>query len=137
MEDFTRIVKGNMAIYIVKLTRATYKEARELKFILSKDINDGLKKIIVDLNQCEFMDSTFIGALVVTLKELTKIGGELCLVRPKSIAHTILESSGTLKFFNIKDTLDKAVQSMEYIDTLSNYDFIDKDGIPLRTSLKF
>ena len=134
MEDFTRIVKGNMVIYIVQLTRATYKEARELKFMLNKDINDGFKKIIIDLNQCEFMDSTFIGVLVVTLKELNKISGEFCLVRPKSIAHTILELSGTLKLFNVEDTLDKAIQSMEYIDTLSNYDFIDKDGIPIRPS---
>ncbi len=68
MEDFERIVIDDVTVEKVNLTRATYKEAGELKNILKDDIVRKTRKIVIDLGQCEFIDSTFIGVLVVSFK---------------------------------------------------------------------
>jgi anti-anti-sigma factor len=78
--DFVQEKQGTIVIEIVNLTRATLKEAEEFKKILSRDIELGWKNIIVDLTDCEFIDSTFLGALVITLKKITGLGGNLKLV---------------------------------------------------------
>jgi anti-anti-sigma regulatory factor len=61
--DFIREVHGNILIEVVNLTRATLKEADEFKQILIEDISAGWRKVIVDLSECEFIDSTFLGTL--------------------------------------------------------------------------
>ena len=111
MEDFETKVIGDITIETVNLIRATYKEAGMFKDILLKDIKRQIKKIVVDLSQCEFIDSTFIGVLVLALKEITKINGKLCVVSPSSTTHSILEQTNTLRIFNVFDTLDEAINS--------------------------
>lgn len=118
MEDFKKFVIDNIVVEIVNITRATYKEAAEMKKILREDIKMGFKKIVIDLSMCEFLDSTFIGVLVVILKEVAEVGGELRLVKPPSLAHTILAGTRTLELFNILDTTDQAINSIQYMDTI-------------------
>ncbi|MGA7837895.1 MAG: STAS domain-containing protein [Ignavibacteriaceae bacterium] len=111
MEDFEKNTVEDVTIETVNLTRATYKEAEMLRNILNDDIERGFQKIIIDLTQCEFIDSTFIGVLVVTLKKVAKIGGELRIVKPASIAHTVLALSGTLEYFNVVGSVEEGIKS--------------------------
>ncbi|MGA8265143.1 MAG: STAS domain-containing protein [Ignavibacteriaceae bacterium] len=111
MEDFETKVIGDVTIEIVNLTRATYKEAGTFKDILKKDIERQIKKIVVDLSQCEFIDSTFIGVLVLALKDTIKINGKLRVVSPASITYSILEKTNTMRIFNVLDTLEDAKNS--------------------------
>jgi len=111
VEDFATKEINNIRIEVVNLTRATYKEASELKKILSNDNKLKIPKLIVDISQCEFIDSTFLGVLVVSLKDMWEIGGEIRLVKPCFIANDLLARVGTLKIFNTYDTLQEAVDS--------------------------
>jgi anti-anti-sigma factor len=120
MEDFKKYLMEDIVIEKVDITRATYREAGELKKILKEDINKGFKKIIIDLSMCEFMDSTFIGVLVLILKEIAEVGGELRLVQPPSLANTVLAGTRTLELFNILQTVEQAVKSIQYMDTIHN-----------------
>ena len=74
--DFVREEHGSVLVEKVNLTRATLKEAEEFKSHLVADIKNGWQKIVVDLSECEFIDSTFLGALVVSLKKITNLGGK-------------------------------------------------------------
>ena len=118
MEDFKKFLMDDIVIEKVDITRATYREAGELKKILKEDINKGFKKIIIDLSMCEFMDSTFIGVLVLILKEIAKVDGELRLVQPPSLANTILAGTRTLELFNVLQTVEQAVQSIQYMNPI-------------------
>ena len=118
MFDFEKHYSGDIVIITVNLSRATVREANEFKSFVDQEIKKKKLKIVVDLSQCDFIDSTFIGVLVVTLKRLAEIGGELRLVEPPSIAHTILTVSGTLNIFNTHKTKSEAIMS-----------FIDSDPI--------
>lgn len=121
MEDFEKLVIKDIIIEKVNLTRATYKEASELKKILDDDIEKKFRKLIVNLSQCEFIDSTFLGVLVSSLKKISMISGEIRLVRPRSVVRALMEKSGTLNIFNTYDTLDEAVESFEFTSAANYY----------------
>lgn len=112
-EDFERLLVNDLAIEIVNLSRATYKEAGQLKKNLDELIKSNQKKIIVDISQCEFIDSTFLGALVLALKSSAKIGGDVRLVKPHEIVKTLMDKAGTLNVFNLYDSVDEAIKSFE------------------------
>jgi anti-anti-sigma factor len=118
LEDFGKIVIKDIVVEIVNLSRATYKEAAEFKRILNDDYEMRFKKLIVDIRQCEFIDSTFLGVLVVALKNMAKIGGEIRLVKPSSVVQTLMEKVGTLTIFNTYDTLEEAVESFNFHETI-------------------
>ena len=65
--EFFREEKDNVVVISVNLKRATLVEAEEFKQVLVNDIQRGFKHIVVDLSNCEFIDSTFLCCLVVSL----------------------------------------------------------------------
>ena len=112
-EDFETLFVNDLVIEIVNLSRATYKEAGQLKKSLDEQIQNKHKKIIVDLSQCEFIDSTFLGVLVLSLKSSAKIGGDVRLVKPAEVVKSLMEKAGTLNVFNLYDSMDHAIRSYE------------------------
>lgn len=113
LEDFETLLINDLAIEVVHLSRATYKEAGQLKKRLDELIKSNHQKIIVDISQCEFIDSTFLGVLVLSLKSIAKIGGDLRLVRPHEIVKTLMDKAGTLNVFNVYNSTEEAINSFE------------------------
>jgi anti-anti-sigma factor len=120
MFDFEKEYSSDIVIITVNVSRATFKEAHEFKKFIDDEIKKKKLKIIIDLSSCDFIDSTFIGVLVVTLKKLADIGGELRIVEPPSIAHTILTVTGTLNVFNTHKSKSEAI--MNLMDASQIYD---------------
>ena len=110
MSDYEIRYAGDAVVITVAVTRATLREAKEFKNVVQGEIAKKKFKMVVDLSQCEFMDSTFVGVLVVTLKQISDFGGEMRLVEPASIAHTILLTTRTLNIFNVCATVDEALE---------------------------
>ena len=79
--------------------------------VLVNDIQRGFKKIVVDLSSCEFIDSTFLGSLVVSLKKLTGLGGDLRLVGFQPAVHSMFELTRMYRVFESFKSIDEAVQS--------------------------
>lgn len=109
--DFTKEIIGDIMIEVVNLTRATLKEAEEFKLLLSQDIESGWKKIIVDLSDCEFIDSTFLGALVVSLKKATSLGGDLKLIGFQPAVHSMFELTRMYRVFEAFPNREEALDS--------------------------
>jgi anti-sigma B factor antagonist len=104
---------SDIAIEIVTISRATFKEAEDFKKLLNKEINSGSLKLIIDLTRCVFMDSTFLSTIVTALKRVSKAGGNLKLVGVHSETQALLELTGTVKVFEIYATRDEAVRSFD------------------------
>ena len=49
---------------------------------------------------------------------MAKIGGEIRLVKPASVVQTLMEKVGTLAVFNNYDTLEEAVESFNFHETV-------------------
>lgn len=111
MEDFEQKIEKDVVIEVVNLTRATYKEANQFKKILQEDIEKRFKKLVIDISQCEFMDSTFLGTLVLAKKSINQIGGDLKIVEPSSVFRTLREKTLTLHVFETYKSLSEAIES--------------------------
>lgn len=111
--EFIREEKENVVVLTVKLKRATLVEAEEFKQTLVSDIQRGFQKIVVDLSSCEFIDSTFLGSLVVSLKKLTGLGGDLRLVGFQPAVHSMFELTRMYRVFESFKSVDEAVKSFK------------------------
>ena len=109
--NFSKEIYDDVVVEIIELTRATLQEAQEFKNILSEDINKNYLKFVVDLKECEFIDSTFLSTLVTTLKLLLSKGGNIKLSSVNSEVQSLLELTGTHHIFEIFKTRREAVES--------------------------
>jgi anti-anti-sigma factor len=108
------IIRHQKDVFIVNVTftRATLNEASELKQILNKAIDEGFKKIVIDLQTVEYIDSTFVGVLVVILKKLNEENGKMRLVGFYPAVHTIVEKTKLHRTFEIFESTDEALQNL-------------------------
>lgn len=109
-EDFTREMVGDVLIESVNFSRATFKEAGIFKDRLVYDILRNNRKIIIDLSQCEYIDSTFLGTLVVVLKKMTERGGEIKYVIPQPSALYLFKITGLFGVLNLYKSKEEALE---------------------------
>ncbi len=138
MEDFEKKICADVIVEMVNLTRATWKEAGELKKILDEDVLLKYRRIVVDISKCEFMDSTFLGALVVAQKKITQLGGEIKLVEPldgnarivgKSLYIKVIRFIYNSKRSNRKFQLQHGTQKSSSVK--GSKDFINPNSFPV------
>jgi len=109
MRNLEKCYKNEVLIIEVDLFRASIEDAVKFRNILDREMADGYNNILIDLSKCSFIDSTFIGALVVTLKKLKLIDGQLKLVITNKIIQNAVHLSSTVNIFNTYYSLDEAL----------------------------
>jgi anti-anti-sigma factor len=102
---------GDVIVEIINVERASVSEANELKEKLKDAMDDGYKKIIVDLSECDFVDSSFLGVLVNSLKKLVKLDGDLKLVGFRPAVRSMFELTRLFRVFESFGNLQEAVKS--------------------------
>ena len=110
---FIKEEHNDVIVEVVDLNRATLSEADEFKQRLTDNIENGYKKIIVDLTDCEFIDSTFLGALVISLKKVISLGGDLRLVGFQPAVHSMFELTRMYRVFETFNTKEEAIISFK------------------------
>jgi len=111
MDKFLSIDKGDVKIEVVNLIKATREQAEEFKMILLKHVEDDNTKLIVDIHQCDFIDSTFLSSMLIALKATVKKGGNLKIAGPKHDVSEMLEATGLNRVFDIFSNVSEAVES--------------------------
>ena len=109
--DFTVERTKDIMIVKVNFSRATLKESKDLKNILFDGIDIGERKIIVDLSMCEFVDSTFMGTLVVSLRKVSALNGDLKLVELHPSARSLFELARLFRIFETFNSREEAIES--------------------------
>lgn len=112
MEEFQRQIANGFIIERVNLSDATIAEAVRFKKHLETDISLGYNIIIIDLSNCNSLDSAFIGVMVVTLKQLIRLGGSIKIVKPGMFSKSLLNLTGTIEIFELYDSLSCAITSI-------------------------
>ena len=111
--EFNKEKLNDVLILNVDFPRATLKEAEEFKNELTSEIEAGARNIIVDLTDCEFIDSTFLGSLVVSLKKVTALGGDLRLVGFQPAVHSMFELTRMYRVFESYKSREEAINSFK------------------------
>ncbi|MGK9369354.1 STAS domain-containing protein [Melioribacter sp. Ez-97] len=101
----------DVTVVYVYLKRATLAKAVKFKEFVMELIDQGSHKVIIDLTICEYIDSTFLGAMVSLLKKINSIQGDLRLVYNKEAPSLVFVITRMDKVFKIFDTLDEALDS--------------------------
>lgn len=85
--------------------------APKLREALVDAVESGHKKLIVDVEQVDFLDSTGLGVLVGTLKRVRAEDGSLDIVCTHERLLKIFEITGLDKVFGLHTTVGEAISS--------------------------
>jgi anti-anti-sigma factor len=112
MEQYfnTEIVNDKLIID-VNSTSATTQHADELSKLIKVQIKENRKKIIIDLSQCKFVDSVFLGVLIYASKELKENDGQMRIVEPAKLPPAIFSISKSLHLLEYFKTREEAINS--------------------------
>lgn len=109
-DDFTREMRGTSIVEKVNLSRASLKEAVTFKERIFDNIIHNHLDIIVDMSTCYFIDSTFLGTLVLIHKKLKEKSGRLRMVTNSPRIIELMGKSGLTKFLDVFTNLEEAVK---------------------------
>jgi anti-anti-sigma factor len=102
---------GSIIVEVISLNRATLTQAEAFRQILFQDIETGWRKIIIDLTDCEFIDSSFLGSMVIALKKVKNLGGNLRLVGVQPDVMNMFRLTRVDGIFDIYETKEDALES--------------------------
>jgi anti-sigma B factor antagonist len=87
--------------------------APELKAALSDALESGRNRIVVDLSETTFLDSTALGVLIGAVKRLRSRDGVLTIVNTDSNIAKTFEITGLDQIFVIRSTRDEAIRALD------------------------
>lgn len=101
----------NIILLQILSQKATVKITGQLKNELIEKINDENNKIVVDLGQTDFVDSSFLGVLLAGLKKTTIHNGDLKISGLRENVQGIFKLTKLNRVFSIFNTADEAIKS--------------------------
>jgi anti-sigma B factor antagonist len=90
---------------VVPRGRLNMVSARRLKDLVSELVDGGTTRIVVDMGETTFLDSSGLGALIAGLKSARQAGGDLRLARPTEAVVMVLELTNMDKVLRPRDSV--------------------------------
>jgi anti-sigma B factor antagonist len=105
--------QNGITVVVPDGSRLDAEVAGELRLTLLKLIEQGQRKLIVDLRSVDFIDSSGLGALVSALKRLKQAdtAGDIRLANVRPSVYAVLEIIRLNRVFMQTPTVDDAVTS--------------------------
>ena len=125
MSEFKRFSIEDIWIEKINLVRATLNEAQDIKDNIIEAACE-FEKIIVDLSDCEYIDSTFFGALVYCYKKILGRGGEIKLVMNDTFMTRTFIFRDIERVFNVYNKLNQAIDAYKEFEEV---DFCVNNGL--------
>lgn len=88
--------------------RLNMASARNLKEILDRLVSEGTSRIVVDLAETTFLDSSGLGALIAGLKSARQAGGDLRVARPTEAVLTVFKLTNLDRVLRPRDSVEGA-----------------------------
>jgi anti-sigma B factor antagonist len=89
-------------------------ETERLRNLIRSLIAAGQKKIVLNLANVDFIDSSGVGELVSSFTAVRNAGGDLKLLNLSKKVHDILNVTKLYTVFDVKDDEFSAVKSFDY-----------------------
>jgi len=120
MDSIEKIIDNYAVVFNINLLRATLNEATEFKDYLAQAILETDKDIIVNLSNCEHLDSTFLGVLVSSFKKLKTQNRNLLIIEPTDKSSIFLTLNSIGKIFPLYSSVNTALEDIENKKILEN-----------------
>ena len=89
-------------------------ETGQLRDTIRQLLTEGKKKIILNLAQVDYIDSSGVGELVSSFTTVRNAGGELKLLSLTKKVHDVVQVTKLYTVFDIKDDEFTAIKSFDY-----------------------
>jgi anti-sigma B factor antagonist len=86
--------------------------APDLKRTIALAIEDGAHRLVIDLTQTRFLDSTALGVLIGAVKRLRPLDGRLAIVNTEPSTAKTFQITGLDRIVTIVPTRDEAVAAV-------------------------
>lgn len=86
--------------------------APDLKRTLALAIEDGVSRLVVDLTQTRFLDSTALGVLIGAVKRLRPLDGRMAIVNTEPSTAKTFQITGLDRIFTIVPTRADALDAV-------------------------
>jgi anti-sigma B factor antagonist len=106
--DFSVDTNGDGIAVVVPQGRLNMVSAKRLREILADLVSRGSTRIVVDLADTTFLDSSGLGALIAGLKSARQAGGDLRIARPTPSVLTVFELTNLDRVLRPRDSVEGA-----------------------------
>jgi anti-sigma B factor antagonist len=87
-------------------------EAGQINDQINSYIDQGKKRIVIDLAKVEWMNSSGLGILIGAIQTLKNNDGSLCLIHVSDRIKELLKITKLINVFDIKPDLESAIASV-------------------------
>ena len=101
---------GDINVITIEEKEANLSNSDEFKELILKEISAGSRKLIISFKQVEYLDSSFLGALVAILKALLPYNGKLILTDMNDDIVNLFQLTRLDKIFILHNDLENAVK---------------------------
>lgn len=99
--NFSREVKSNYILEKILCPKATLFEAEEMKSQLTEDLKSFPQNLVLDFDRCYYIDSVFLGNIIMILKQMNSYGGKIYFANVHSEIYNILVNTGIDKIIKL------------------------------------
>ena len=108
MIEFDVSTRPDGVAVVVPQGRLNMVSARRLKDLLAELVSTGQTRIVVDMAQTTFLDSSGLGALIGGLKSARQAGGDLRIARPTTAVQSVFELTNLDRVLRARDSVETA-----------------------------
>lgn len=83
------------------------------KWVINQFINQGTRKIVLDMSELEGLDSYALGELVIIYKIILNVNGHFIVISPNSNIKRLFFVSGLEKIIKTYETLSEALGELK------------------------
>jgi len=101
---------NDVLVIVIENKEANLSKSEQFKELIFQDIEDGAQQLVISFQHVEYLDSSFLGALVAILKKLLPLKGKLVLTQLNKDILNLFALTRLDKIFNIESTLETSLQ---------------------------
>lgn len=111
MTDFQVTAAGDGAAVVTVAGRLDMVSAPRLRSTVTDTVEDGRSRVVVDLGETTFLDSSGLGALIAALKTTRQAGGDLRIARVGEQSMMVLELTRMTSVLRPHATVEDALSA--------------------------
>lgn len=110
-EDFTVDTIDGISIVKINLIRVTHRDLNDFLQVLNLILEANQNRMIINFADCQYVDSMIIGLLIINVKKVRNLEGDIRLVVPHENINNTFSQTRLDKIFKQFGTLEQALTS--------------------------
>lgn len=106
----TKETIDNILVIVIENKEANLSKAEQFKELMLQEIERGARQLIISFKNVEYLDSSFLGALVAVLKKLLPLNGKLVITELNEDILNLFTLTRLDKIFTLRSTVETSLE---------------------------